>query len=169
MKNSLWLCGAAVLLLAGVGSAEAAQRPGLWNMTMRMPGMPEIPQIPPEALAQMRALGIQVPGGASGGGITMQVCVTPSMAATEEVPPAPEGCRHENITRDGNTFRGGMVCDSAQMKGTGTFEATTVSDQHFTSKVSFKGTMNGQPADMMTDFEGRWQAADCGNVRPITP
>jgi hypothetical protein len=167
MTKTAWLCGATIMAVAFAGPALAqVTKPGLWSMTMKIPGMPAMPDIPPEALAQMRALGIQMPAMAPGGGITTQVCITPQMAAASEAPPAAEGCRNENITRAGNTFKGTMVCDNAQMKGTGTFESTSVSDQQISSKMTFKGTMQGKPADMMMDVDGRWMAADCGNVRP---
>jgi hypothetical protein len=163
MKKSLWLCGAACLLALSA-PAFAASKPGLWDMSMNMQ-LAGAAQIPPEAMAQMRALGMAIPG--LGAPIRTQVCITPAEAAKDE-PPPPRGCRHQNVRRNGAVIAGDLVCDG-EMKGTGTFEATQVGDAQFRSKMTFKGTRGGQPADFSADVEGQWRAADCGNVAPTAP
>ena len=160
MKKSVWLCGVAFVLAATV-PALAAQKAGLWDVSMNM-SIANMPQIPPEAMAQMRALGMSIPG--MGAPIRTQVCMTAAQAAMDEPPPVQEGCRNQNIRRNGNTITGELVCDG-QMKGTGTFEATMVSDEQYRTKFSFKGTQGGQAADFSADVEGQWRSADCGSVR----
>jgi hypothetical protein len=147
--------------MALTAPALGATKPGLWDMSMNI-GMPNAPQIPPEAMAQMRALGMAIPG--LGAPITTQICLTPAEAARDE-PPPPRGCRHQNVRRAGATISGDLVCQG-EMTGTGTFEATIGGEEQFRTKFNFKGTRGGQPAEFTADMQGQWRGADCGNVRP---
>jgi hypothetical protein len=163
MKKSVWLCGVACVL-ASTAPAFAASKPGLWDVNMNMQ-LANAPQIPPEAMAQMRALGMAIPG--LGAPIRTQVCITPAEAAKDE-PPPPRGCRHQNVRRNGAVIAGDLVCQG-ELEGTGTFEATVASEEQFRTTFNFKGTRGGQPAEFSADMQGQWRGADCGNVAPATP
>jgi hypothetical protein len=164
MNKSICLCGAALILAAGTASAFAAMKPGLWDYSTTM-NMANAPQIPPEALAQMRALGMQIPG--MGAPIKSQVCLTPAQAARNVPPSGRDGCTNRNITMNGSTVSGDVVCDTPDMKATGHFDATFVSDGEMRTKMTMKGTQGGRPVDLAMDTQGLWRATDCGSVKPF--
>jgi hypothetical protein len=162
MKKVALLCGIALACAFVSGEAFAVGKAGLWNSAMTMQ-LANMPQMPPEAMAQMRALGIAIPG--MGAPIRTQVCITEAQAASTEPPPAQNGCRNQNIQRNGNTMTGELVC-TGEMSGTGTFSFTQVSADQMNNKFTFKGTNRGQPADFSADIAMTFVSADCGNVRP---
>jgi hypothetical protein len=165
MKKVVLLCGVALACAFVTGEALAVGKAGLWNSAMTMQ-LANAPQIPPEALAQMRALGIAIPG--MGAPIRTQFCMTAAQAASTEPPPPQNGCSHQNIQQNGNTFSGELVC-TGEMNGTGTFSFTPVSENEMRNKITFKGTSNGQPSDFSADIVLNYVGAECGSVRSYGP
>ena len=99
---------ALALEITGSSAAMAAEpRPGLWTQTVTsdMSGMelPEMPDIPPETLAQMEAMGIQLPNMdfSQPRTKTIQTCITPDEIANREPFDMDEDmdddCRQENL------------------------------------------------------------------------
>lgn len=156
---------AAVVLIVGTMAAHAAGRAGLWTVTQTMNfNGAGAPQIPPEAQARMKAMGVQIPGA---GPITTHVCVSAAEAAgkvPERPAGAPQDCKMQNIMMRGQTVHADMVCSGPHMKGHGTFDTTYDSDTHYTGHMAFNGTQDGRPAIFNADMEGTWQSADCGNL-----
>jgi hypothetical protein len=166
MKKIVWLCSVAMAGALMCGDAFAVGKAGLWNAAMTMQ-LASAPQIPPEALAQMRALGIAIPG-MGGAPIRTQVCMSPEQAAANSPPPPQNGCRNQNIQVNGNTITGELVC-TGEMSGTGTFTFTQVNADEMRNNFTFKGTNRGQPADFSADMVLTYANANCGNVRPFAP
>jgi hypothetical protein len=153
----------AVALLPNAALA-AHGKAGLWEVTthMSMPGMSA--QIPPEALARMKAMGIQMPGNQT---FTAQHCVTAEEAALDKPPPmhSSQDCTTSNVTHDAHSFNVDMVCKGDNMDGQGHATVTYDSDEHYSGSFSFTGTAHGHPANMTNSFEGKWISADCGSVK----
>jgi hypothetical protein len=162
MRKFALLSGMALSWALAGSEALALGKAGLWNMTLNL-NIGGMPQVPPEALAQMRALGMSIPG--LGAPIQTQVRMTPEQAAGDATPPMQNGCRNQNVQRNGNTIIGEIVC-MGELNGTGTFEATQVSEIQIRNRFSFNGTRRGQPAQFTAEMEGNWASADCGNVAP---
>jgi hypothetical protein len=122
--------------------------------------------LPPEALAQMRALGLSIPSVAAP--ITTQVCMTAEQAALDAPPPMQSGCRNQNVRRTGNSITGEIVC-TGELNGTGAFAFTEVGANEMRNKFTFKGTRRGQPANFGADMVLTYASPDCGSVAPYAP
>jgi len=137
---------------------------GLWEITthMNMPNMSA--NIPPDALARMKAMGMAMPGGNQS--FSSQICMTAAQVAEDQPPPSrnTKDCTVSNLKHDGHTITADMTC-SGEMQGTGHYEATYDSDEHYSGSYSFTGTAHGHPGNMSSNFEGRWISADCGSVK----
>src|SRR5688500_6732110 len=106
MKKCVWSCGVVLALAAAPLPALAVGKAGLWNVTMNM-NTAYAPQIPPEALARMQALGMQIPG--MGAPIVSRICQTAAQAAADEPPPMDRGCHNQNVRRNGQTLTGDLI------------------------------------------------------------
>jgi hypothetical protein len=150
-------CGAA---FAGHGKA------GLWNFTTSMT-MANMPQMPPEAMAMMKQRGIKMPG--MGEPITSQVCMTQD-EVNADMPPRMsregENCENHVLAKTASSISVDMVCNG-RMKGTGHLQVSYSGAEHYEGTYNFKGTAEGHPADMTSNFKGDWVKADCGAVKPF--
>lgn len=165
MKISVLFCGL-LLAAAPVGSGVfAATAPGLWSNSLQMT-MPGMPAMDPAMLAQMQAMGIQIPG--MGAPIVTQVCITPAQASGNVVPPPNRNCTVSNqrLINGGRTIAGDVTC-TGEYAGTGTFEATYDSATHMTQKITMQSAR--APGAMTIDIEGTRISADCGTVAPVGP
>lgn len=164
--RKIWIGGAALVVAAAIPLAALAShgKAGLWKITatMHMAGM-QMPQLSPQELAQMKAMGVHIP---TGNTFTMQHCMT-AAEVSADVPPSSQrpqsGCKTTNVKVVGHTMTADMVC-SGDMKGEGHFNVTYDSPEHYSGQTTFKGTMEGRPSDTTNSFDGTWVSADCGNV-----
>jgi len=159
----------AFLMLSASGAAPAAgaMKPGLWEVTMKSDAMKAMPAMSAKQMEQMRKAGVNMPQMNDGGMVT-KVCISREMAERDQPPMARDesGCQTKNYKRTGNAYSMDIVCDSAQMKGTGAIKGANPSDSSFSSTYDFKGTAHGQPVDQHHESSGKWLGADCGNVKP---
>ena len=148
--------------------AAGAIKPGLWEMNMKSEAMKAMPSLSPEQLEQMRKAGVNMPQMQSGGIVT-KVCISKEMAERDQPPQMAQdesGCQTKNFQRKGNSYSIDVVCDSAQMKGTGIVKGTYLSDSSFNSTYDFKGTAQGRPVNQHFESSGKRIGADCGSVKP---
>ncbi len=167
---------ALALAITGSSAAMAAEpRPGLWTQTITsdMSGMelPEMPDIPPETLAQMEAMGIQLPNMdfSRPRTTTVQTCITPDEIANREPFDMDEDmdddCRQENLQISDFGMSMDLVCTGA-MNGTGRIVYVFDSETRYSGTMNFQGTSGGRVANMSNTIEGNWVSAECGNVAP---
>ena len=151
--------GVVALPLAAVASHGKV---GLWDVTVTMK-MENAPQIPPDQLAKMKAMGITVPNNNT---MTVQHCMTAAEVAADKPPQMQHNkdCTMQNIKQSGNNYSADMVCSGADMTGNGHFSVSYDSDAHYAGKMTFSGTSHGHLTAMTNVFEGRWVSASCGNV-----
>ncbi|MDR3415322.1 MAG: DUF3617 domain-containing protein [Nevskia sp.] len=182
--RSVVLVIAALLVLPGVALSYDHGKPGLWQVTTQMNfsgGIPQvsaeklalarqmgmqIPDVSPEQLAMIKQMGISVPGT---GPMTSQICVTPAQAALTAPPELDlqQGCLVRNVKHSGRSYTADLAC-SGDMQGSGHVSVTYDNDEHYSGSIQFAGkNADGGPTETRTDFSGRWQAADCGAVRPF--
>jgi hypothetical protein len=139
---------------------------GLWNITItmvgNMPGMPDMSKLPPEAAAQMKAMGMSMGSNA----IRVQHCMTAQEVASD-VPPANsnrnQSCTTSNIVHTGQTMSADMKC-TGDFQGTGHIEITYDSDAHYAGEMKMNGIANGHPMTQDQKMEGSWISASCGGV-----
>lgn len=157
------VAGAMGAMALPIVALAAHGKAGLWEVTtrMNMPGM--MAAIPPDQMARMRAMGIQMPNGQT---FTAQHCMTAADVAADKPPPMrnTRECTATNISQDAHTMNVTMTC-SGDMDGQGHLSVTYDSDEHYSGSYTFTGTAHGHPASVSNSFEGRWLSADCGTVK----
>jgi hypothetical protein len=163
------LAATCCLLACSVALAAPPKgRPGLWTVTSVMDAA-TLPPIPPEALAQMKARGITIP--TAGQPMTHQICMTADQPPLDR-PPAinREGvqCTPHVVSQTGTSATTEVIC-KGRMEGTGRSQISWRGDTHYEGSYSFKGTMEGHPANTSTHYSGDFVKADCGAVRPFVP
>jgi len=165
-------------LLSSVAHAQST-KPGLWEINHKVGGTPEMDKamaemqqqlasMPPAQRKQMEqmmaAQGVKL---GQGGGMSVQVCVTPEMAAQQEVPVQKEGdCTTKVQSRSGNTMKVAFSCKNPPSSGEGTYVFR--GDTGYDMKMLVKTSDGGKPVTTTMEGTGRWLGADCGKVKPIT-
>ncbi|MDE3114779.1 MAG: DUF3617 domain-containing protein [Pseudomonadota bacterium] len=152
------------LALALSSPAQAAHgKVGLWNVTVTMGG-PVAPEIPAAARTQMKTHGIGTPNDHT---ISAQHCMTAAEVASDRLTlkgPTQQSCSLTDLKTAGHTLTGRMVC-TGEMKGEGRIAITYDTPEHYSGKMDFNGSAGERPLHMSYRYEGRWRAADCGNVK----
>ncbi len=180
MKFQSLVC-ATTLLLAGAANAQT-MKPGLWEITNQMQGAPgsqtagamaemqkQLASMPPEQRKMMEDMmakkGVQM-GAASGGGMAVKVCITPEMAARNDVAQHQQGdCSHTNSPRVGNTMKFAYVCTKPPSRGEG--QVTFTSPEAYSMQMKSTTTIKGKEESMDMQANGKWLGSDCGSVKPL--
>jgi hypothetical protein len=139
---------------------------GLWNITItmggNMPNMPDMSKLPPEAAAQMKAMGMSMGSNT----IRMQHCMTAQEVASD-VPAVDsnrnQSCTTSNIMHTGKTMSADMKC-AGDFQGTGHIEITYDSVAHYAGEMKMSGIANGHPMTQDQRMEGTWVSASCGGI-----
>ncbi|MDO9433808.1 DUF3617 domain-containing protein [Hydrogenophaga sp.] len=156
-------------------------KPGLWEMQSKMGGNAQIDQamaemqkqmanMPPAQRKQMEDMlakqGVSMPSAAPAGGMSTQICISPEMAAKQDLPVQEKGnCTNTVTSRSGNVTKMKFVCTNPPSSGEGTY--TFNGDTAYTMKMQMTSTQQGKPQNMSLDGSGKWLAASCGNVKPM--
>ncbi len=169
-KRYFVLSGLAVIAIATVPVAAIAShgKAGLWRVTTQIGGMPQMqmPQLTPEQMQQMRQMGVHMPH-TGPRGMTSQYCMTEAEVNSDSPPPSiQKECKVSNMHRTGHTMTADMTCNG-HMHGHGHMSVTYDSPEHYTGKVEFDATVEGQATHMTDTFEGKWISSDCGSVKPM--
>src|SRR3954462_3207896 len=166
MKRALTSALIAAIGLAPVAAWAAHGKPGLWTISSTMQ-MANMPQMPPEAIAMMKARGMQIPG-MGGAPIVSQICMTPEQV-NGDIPPAMqrdgENCTGKLLSQPASSMKSEVTCHG-RMEGVGRSEMTWRGNEHYEGTYSFKGTMEGRPQEISTHYTGDFVKADCGAVKP---
>jgi Protein of unknown function (DUF3617) len=173
------------LLLSAVACVCAAHaqttKPGLWEVTQKMGGNPEMDKAMAQMQQQMAGLspaekkmmqdmlakqGMSMPAAGAGGGMAMKVCITPEMAARQDMPVQSEGeCTTTITSRSANTLKMNFVCKKPPSSGEGTYSFS--GDTAYTMTMLMKSTHQGKPVSTTLDGQGKWLSASCGAVKPL--
>lgn len=176
MRMSHFVAAAAVAALSFPAAAQNL-KPGLWEMSNKMdnPQMnqamaemqKQLAAMPPEQRKQMEAMmakqGVKM-GGAAGGAMTAQVCMTKEMAERGDVP-MQANCKITRQSRSGNTTHMAYACSNPPSSGEGSF--TYHGPEAYSSKMVVKTTVQGKAETMTMEGSGKWLKADCGNLQPM--
>lgn len=154
----------AVLILAPGAALAGHGKAGLWN-TVSSTNMAM--SMPPEVLAQMKAAGMKIPSVST---VKGQMCMSQAEVDSSKPPQIDQGatgCATKIISQTASTMKAEMTCNG-RMKGKGHMQVTYNGAEHYKGSYDFKGTVEGNPTNMSTTFQGDWVKADCGSVRPYT-
>ena len=174
----------AMLLSASSGLLTAhaqTTKPGLWEINQKMGGNAEMDQAMAQMQQQMAGMsaaekkmmqdmmakqGVAMPTPSSGGGMAMKVCITPEMAARQDMPVQADGeCTTTITSRSTTTLKMNFVCNNPPSSGEGTYAFS--SDTAYTMKMLMKSTHQGKPMSTTLDGQGKWLSASCGAVKPL--
>ena len=173
---------ACATLLASLAAQAQSLKPGLWEITNQMQGAPgskadaamaqmqkQMAAMPPEQRKMVEDMmakkGVQM-GAAPGGGMAVKICLTPAMAARNEVAPQQRGsCTHTPSPRTGNTQKFSYVCTQPPSHGEG--QITFTSAEAYAMKMTTTTTIKGQEETMDMQANGKWLGSDCGTVKPL--
>jgi hypothetical protein len=173
------------LILIAFFSVLAAQpalaqsfKPGLWEsnsktsnaklqeamamMQQQMAGMA------PERRKQMEDMMAKQGVSIGSDGIAMKMCITPEMAAQQELPIQQQGnCTYKRSPMVGNTLKFSFTCTKPQGSGDGSviFSSPTA----YTSSMRVTSSATGSQENVDIQSTGRWLGSDCGSVKPLAP
>ena len=153
------------LVASATASAAVTMKPGLWEITSnnQMAGL-QMPALPPEQMAQMKAMGIKLPAmGGQGMQVTVRHCVSKEQAE-KGVPPQPKDdgqCQQKSVARSGNKVSWRVEC-TGQHAASGTGSVTLSSPESYSgeSNITVKQGPTG-PMTMKQQFSGKWLSASC--------
>jgi hypothetical protein len=162
-RNSILRIGLVMAVATMPVSALAGHiRAGLWEMKEHL-HMPMAAMIPPEQMARMRAMGVQMPTDRT---TTISYCVSAADAANDKPPPVHNrDCAMSNMIYTARTFSANMVCVGSEMQGQGHVSVSFDGDQHYSGSYAANMSVGGRTADISNSFEARWISADCGDVK----
>jgi hypothetical protein len=181
---NLRLSGLAALVLGGACALPApAQdlKPGLWlvtnhvvspdsqlqaamaQMQQQMAGMDPAQR---KVIEQMMAKqGIEL-SGSGDGTIRAKTCVTPEMAARNEVPVQQHGdCTATQSPVTGGSMKLSFACTHPRASGEG--ELSFMGDTGYRMKMNVISDVSGKDETIMLDTTARWLGADCGAIKPL--
>lgn len=169
MRKSVLILGLTVCSLAAAGVAYSAARmqPGLWRNSSIMDLGQAMPKLTPQEMAQMKAMGVQIP--VAGQPLISEICVTAAQAVMDTPPnlvQGESGCSTQNVRATGNSVSADVVC-TGRIKGQGHMETTYSGMTHYQGKYRFQGTSDGQPQNLNVSFDANFVSASCGTVKPV--
>lgn len=180
MRTSMRLSTLVLACLASGALWAQATRPGLWDINNKMSGnaqmdaamtqmQQQLASMPPSQRKMMEDMlakqGVSLPKAGEGGGMSLRICISPEMAARQEMPTQTEGdCTTSIVSRSGNTMKVKFECKNPPSSGEGTY--TFQGDTGYTMQMMMKTVRNGKPESMTLNGQGKWVAADCGNIKP---
>src|SRR4051812_27184287 len=175
-----FVLAAATLAVACLPAGAQSLKPGLWEINNKMKGSSEMDKamaemqkelaaMSPEERKQMEAMmgqrGVRM-APASGGGISMQMCMTKEMVERSDMP-MQDGCTTTKQERSGNTMKMAFTCTKPPSSGEGEF--TFMGSEAYKSHMVMTTATKGKPERIEMDGSGKWLGADCGSVKPVQP
>lgn len=173
MRKNIFLKSLACLLLSGSAvtlCAQAAQKPGLYEMTSTMTWqkspMPAGVTLPPG-----------IPNPFAPRPMTMQICVTQAQidrygtAVPQNQARGKQDCTLTNIQKSSNSMTATEIC-TGSLQGQGTIKGSWDGNTAHTH-VQFTGAMTGgrsgdsMPVEWTLDATSTFKGPDCGSVKPI--
>lgn len=181
MRTFMHLSTLALVTLASGAVWAQSTKPGLWEISNRISGNAEMDaamaqmqqqmaSMPPEQRKMMEDMmarqGVSMPKAGAGGGMSLRICITPEMAARQEMPQQTEGdCTTKLVSRSSNTMKVSFECKNPPSSGEGTY--TFQGDTGYTMQMAMKTVRNGKTETMNLNGQGKWLSGDCGNIKPV--
>jgi hypothetical protein len=180
MRKSLQAVCIATLTLGAMAAHAQSTRPGLWEINSKMGGNPEMEAAMAQMQQQMASMspeqrkmmqdmmakqGMSM-GAGPGGGMQVKVCLTPEMAARQDLPTQTEGdCTTTITSRSAAGMKMNFVCKNPPSTGEATY--TFAGDSAYTMKMAMNSVQQGKPQTVTIDAQGKWLAKDCGTIKPM--
>lgn len=172
---------AAAVAIGALPAAAQSLKPGLWEVTNKMQGgsgqmqnamsemQKQMASMPPDQRKmmqeQMAKSGVKMGAAGPAGGMSVKVCMTREMAEKNEVPAQQGDCKTTSQSRSGNTMKMAFACTNPASSGEG--QVTFNGPEAYSSKMSVSTQVNGKAEKVNMEGNGKWLAADCGNIKPL--
>lgn len=154
-------------------------KPGLWQIDSKMASpdiatdsamsmvLQQLGNLPPDQRKQLEAMaasrGMAMPTVGADGAVRVTACVTPEMAARQQIPTGQPGdCKSNNVAVPGGM---NVSFSCANPKSSGTGKVTFQGDQAFTMQLNANTSARGTPEQVNVASSGKWLGATC----PIAP
>jgi hypothetical protein len=146
---------------------------GLWQTTaITSMTMPNMPQLPPEVVERMKAMGRPIPGTAPTTSV-VQSCLTPekwreNWARSQQ---QSQKCETKNYTQDASGMSVDIECKTERGSSTGHTQMSFVNSEtaHGTSHMEIISERSLKPITMNMTIDSVYQGADCKGISPDTP
>lgn len=171
------LAGASLLMASMAWAADSGLglQAGLWRISNKLASadaqndqtiaalMNQLGNLPPAQRQQLEALAAQhgtaMPTIEPGGAISVTSCITPEMAARQQIPTGQPGdCSSNNVPVAGG-LRMAFTCKSPQSSGTGMLRYS--GDRAFTMTMDVVTSARGAPEQVSVSSTGKWLGASC--------
>jgi len=169
-----------VLAVAAAGPLPAPPvKAGLWEVRMSVldadghevasPEQAAFSRLSPEARARMaeamKARGVSMP---DANGVT-KTCLTKALfeSGSWQQVASDAGCTTNFSTLSATTWRWHSSCTTMKSESDG--ETVFSNAERYTTKLTTTSTVLGKTKTSTRVLEGKWIAADCGDVKPLAP
>lgn len=146
-------------------------KPGLWEVSVTMNGLPAMPAIPDSVLAQMPAdQRAKVEAMMKGQPTTTKSCVTKDkLEKSEAFRNAPKSCSYTMVSSTSNKLEMKIECTQNAVKMTGNLVVEAVDSEHIKGSMRMDASgantsQGGNAMNVNTTFTEKWLGADCGDV-----
>jgi hypothetical protein len=179
-RSALFAIASLVLSAIALSTHAQSTKPGLWEVTSKVGGSPEMDKamaqmqqqmanMPPDQRKQMEAMmgkqGMSL-SGASGGGMQIKTCLSKEMAEKSQMPMRTQGdCTSTVSDKTSTGMRMKFVCTNPPSSGDGQF--TFSGDSAYTMKMNVSSSHQGKPQTTTIEGSGKWLGSDCGSIKPI--
>ena len=166
---------------AALPAGAQTLKPGLWSLSNTMTSSdPQVSQamsamqqhmasMSPEQRQQMQKMmqqhGVQLDVGA-GGALQTKMCLTREMAERKEFPVQQGDCRQTYTQQSPTRGHVAFTCTKPRVSGEG--DVTADNDTSYRAHMKIRREEEGRNQVVDMDVTGKWLAADCGNIRPVT-
>ena len=173
------LISALVLATCAMGAQAQVAKAGLWDVTSKLGGSPEIDNamaqmqqqmasMPPEQRKQMEAMmakqGLGISGGS--GGMLTKMCMSIEMVERSQLPMQTQGdCVSTTSDKTSTGMKMKFSCTNPVSSGEGQY--TFTGDSAYTVKMKINSVQQGKPTTTTIDATAKWLGPDCGNIKPM--
>jgi hypothetical protein len=167
-----------LLMTLAVLAATQAQaqtiKPGLWESTSKVrtgnaqtdqavsAALSQLAVLPPAQRAQVEAAmkqnGVSLPQAGSDGSLRMTACVTPEMAARNELPLSQGKCTSQQTRVAGGVD---VAFSCTEPASSGTAQVRLQGDSAYTATIQVTNDTGAGPQRATVESSGRWVAASC--------
>ena len=177
--NSRTMLAALALAATTLGAQAQTMKPGLWEVTSKLGGSPEMDNamaqmqqqmasMSPEQRKQMETMlakqGMSV--SAAPAGMLTKMCMTKEMAEKSQLPVQTQGdCISTTSDKTSTGMKVKFTCASPPSSGEGQY--TFMGDSAYTMKMKINTQQQGKPVTTTLDSSGKWLGADCGTIKPM--
>ena len=161
-------------------SGAQTMKPGLWEMSSKVGGSPEMEK----AMAQMQQQMASMPpdqrkmmedmmakqgmsmGGSADGAMVVKACISKEMAERSQMPMQQKGDCSSTISDQSSTgMKMRFTCLNPPSNGEGQFSFS--GNSAYTMKMKVNTSVAGKVQATTMDGTGKWLTADCGSIKPM--